>query len=74
MPQAVKDDQGWDFRAQHSWLVQRFWEDCGSSIEAAARKFSPPAELPGVPEPEPEMDHTDGPAPHAPIDDSDVPF
>lgn len=80
MPQAYQDPHTleWDFRAQHSWLVERFTEDIVPAVQAAAVKTAPPVppaddtgDL-GNMEPEPEDDSYI--PPHGEISDDDVPF
>ena len=79
MPAATldQDEQKWDFKAQHRWLIGRLQDETIPDIEEAAARFKPPvhpdlpSELADSQEPPPNWDPAydkDG------ISDDDVPF
>jgi hypothetical protein len=75
MPEAYHDPNTneWDFRAQHSWLVDRLKAETIPDIEAAARKVAPPIQ-PEVEE-QPHVYHVDESEPQPfSADLDDVPF
>ncbi len=76
MPEAVfhQDLQQWDFRAQHSWLVERLKLETIPDIEAAARRSTPPIPPEGVEEPAPDSHEPEMPPFGGEIEDDDVPF
>lgn len=74
MPAAVQDrnTKEWDFREQHSWLVDRLKEQI-PAIEAMSKKIAPPIDPADDGNEEPTRDNGDIP-PHGEISDDDVPF
>lgn len=73
-----QDEQKWDFKAQHRWLVERLQNETIEDIQMAAARVAPPLES-DVPA---NIDHFDEEPHHEPdrpfskdeIDMSDVPF
>lgn len=67
MPDAVydADTHEWDFKAQHRWLVDHLKDNTIGDIDRAATAPADAGE-----DVEPDHSHE----PHAPIDDSDLPF
>lgn len=78
MPVATfdQDEQKWDFKPQHRWLVERLQNETIPDIEAAAERVAPPVQpdLDHEPEAQPETSNETPPWSRDEINDDDVPF